>query len=806
MGGRGSHARALRLLLLVALLALATPAPVFPAQAQNGVPAYYWVDAVNGDDADAGTTEAPFETITHALSVAGSLDTIYVRPGTYGTGNGETFPLMVYGEALIAAGDVGDAVLQGDGANEIMIAQDLGEGDSINGFTFADGTGGPGSGLNCRLTVPAPEGWPMIVNNLFVGNTSDIGGGALNLMSMIAEDCSPRVAGNAFLGNSATASSDGGAVQVLNRTGATFEDNCFEGNTAATGGAIAAGTSDSTLTITGNQFFDNATTSNGGAILMSVSGGQEHLIEGNTFQGNDAGNGGALWLYGVTAQVRGNDFGGNSSVGDGGNVWMQYSAVDAENNVIGGCTAPEGAAWYLNDAVLFERNDTVADMSSASATYAYGGGSTLEITNCIYWNPLTSGDIYNADSLSYSCVYDPLVTDASRGNTVGAGLIDDNPQFMTAMEHDARLMLSSPCVDTGTNANAAAEDFYGTTRPVDGDGDGTATVDMGFFERPAPEINALAGDTRYETAVEVARETFPDMNGTVVIASGQNFPDALSAAGLAGALDAPLLLTKTTSLPSEVADLMDDWNVAVAYVIGGEAAVSNDVLNEISVHAYHETIRIAGADRYQTAALVAERVMEVTGPDFGQHAFIARGDSFPDALSASPLAYANASPILLTKPGSVPAATADALETLDIESAIVAGGLSAVSATTKTAIDAVLIANGGAASERWFGDDRYATAAEIAENAVDDGWATWDAVGIATGENYPDALAGGARVGAMGGVVLLTRTDSLPGVSADALEANADAVLYADVFGGLVAVTQDVRDAVLDALGWSAGL
>lgn len=793
--------RAFRVLLLVALLTVVVPAPVPAARTLNGVGTPYYVDALNGDDADAGTIEAPFKTITHALSVATELDTIYVSPGTYDTTNGETFPLMVDGESLLAMSGPGEVLLLGDGVNEIMIAEDLADGDGISGFTFSGGAGGPGAALNCRLTVPTSERWPFIANNVFEDNTSDGGGGALNLMTLTNLETSPLVVGNTFTHNSATDSSDGGAVQVLNYVNAIFEDNVFDDNAAATGGAIAAGTTDSTITIAGNTFVGNDATSYGGAIMMSVAGGEKHTIEGNEFYGNEAASGGALWLYAVTASLRGNDAGGNNAVGDGGFAWMQYCVVEAENNAIGGGEADQGGAWYLHDAALFERNDTIGDMTSEAA--AYGNmDATLEITNCIYWNEGASVDIRNADEVSYSCVHDALVGDASRGNTVGVGVIDDDPMFMTAIEHDARLLLGSPCIDAGYNADAAEDDFYGTARPVDGDGDGTAVVDMGFFERPVSELTVLAGDDRYETAVEVARETFPDMRGTVVIASGQNFPDALSAAGLAGAVDAPLLLTKAATLPAEVIALMDDWGVAFAYVIGGEAAVSADVFDEIEQHAYHDTVRIAGDDRYETAALVAEEIAQETGNDFVPHAFIARGDAFPDALSASPLAYANAVPILLSKPSSLPAVTAAALDTLGIEGAVVVGGTSAVGATPKAAVDAVLVANGGSASERWFGADRYATAAAVAENAVQDGWATWDTVGIATGQNYPDALAGGARVGARGGVVLLTRTDYLPAVSEDALEAHADDVLYTDIFGGPVAVSQTVHDAVKEALGW----
>ena len=85
-----------------------------------------------------------------------------------------------------------------------------------------------------------------------------------------------------------------------------------------------------------------------------------------------------------------------------------------------------------------------------------------------------------------------------------------------------------------------------------------------------------------------------------------------------------------------------------------------------------------------------------------------------------------------------------------------------MSSGVKSAVDGILVANGGFPSDRWAGDDRYETASTVAEGGWDNGFGSFDYVGVATGTDYPDALAGGVAAGANGGVVLLTNPTSLP--------------------------------------------
>lgn len=146
-----------------------------------------------------------------------------------------------------------------------------------------------------------------------------------------------------------------------------------------------------------------------------------------------------------------------------------------------------------------------------------------------------------------------------------------------------------------------------------------------------------------------------------------------------------------------------------------------------------ETDRIAGTTRYGTAAEVATRAFP-TGADT---VVVTTGEKIPDALSANPIAGANDAPILLVQQSAVPAETQAAMTELDPSNVIIVGGTEAVSAAVEAAIEAQ-----GATVTREAGDDRFATAAEVAR-AVGDAPAV-DADGAGSQTAMPTvALANG---------------------------------------------------------------
>ncbi|HEV2087829.1 MAG TPA: tannase/feruloyl esterase family alpha/beta hydrolase, partial [Cryptosporangiaceae bacterium] len=179
----------------------------------------------------------------------------------------------------------------------------------------------------------------------------------------------------------------------------------------------------------------------------------------------------------------------------------------------------------------------------------------------------------------------------------------------------------------------------------------------------------IGGTDRYATAVAAANEVFPDGTETAVVATGEAFPDALAASALAAQTDAALLLTGSEVLPDVTADALDNLGVSTVYVIGGQAAVSDDVVDLIDVGNRNVT-RIGGNNRYETAALVAARVAALgdTRQVNGQNAaFLTTGANFADAVTASAAAAAGTpTPVLLTRSDRLSDVTREAIDDLRV--------------------------------------------------------------------------------------------------------------------------------------------
>lgn len=316
--------------------------------------------------------------------------------------------------------------------------------------------------------------------------------------------------------------------------------------------------------------------------------------------------------------------------------------------------------------------------------------------------------------------------------------------------------------------------------------------------------DAVFGAGRLETAVEACKRAFPASGsaGTIVLATGWDWPDALGGSSLAGAYKGPLLLTRPDLLSQQVIDEARRLNVSRVVILGSGTAVSDAVetsLRSLDVNGHGVAVsRIGGADRFDTAAQVASAAVDVLrarGGTYDGTAFFATGDNFPDALAASPIATSKVWPILLVKSDAPSPRTEAAIAKLHVTRGIMLGSDKAVTTAVENRLKVLLPAPPG----RLQGANRYLTGIQIARFGVASGL-HWDGVALTTGTNYPDALAGGVMQGALGSVVLLT-----PGIYLDldvAAELAADRTSVATVryLGSTSALSQNVRREVAASL------
>lgn len=252
----------------------------------------------------------------------------------------------------------------------------------------------------------------------------------------------------------------------------------------------------------------------------------------------------------------------------------------------------------------------------------------------------------------------------------------------------------------------------------------------------------LAGDTRYETAGLLFNQGNWQQGGSIVLASGANYPDALAASALAGDLNAPIMLTDPNGLSTETEWRIQNLKPARVYIIGGNAAVSVKVERRIAqlIGSEANVQRIAGDTRYDTSLKVASSLSNLSDT-----VIVTTGTNYADALSISPYAFATGSPVVLSSPSSGLSDSAlKAIKKAGYKKAVIVGGTSAVPASVTLQLEA----QGIGSITRLSGDTRYATSAKIAEFELKQNVGfTMDGAYLATGQNFPDALAAGALSG-----------------------------------------------------------
>ncbi len=297
------------------------------------------------------------------------------------------------------------------------------------------------------------------------------------------------------------------------------------------------------------------------------------------------------------------------------------------------------------------------------------------------------------------------------------------------------------------------------------------------------DVERRAGADRYATAAALSAATFPAGVPVVHLASGAGFADALGAGPAAAAAGGPVLLTAPGALPAVTAAELRRLRPSRVVVLGGERAVSAGVEDE--VRGIAPVTRIAGADRYATSAAIAREAFSPGVPV----AYVATGATFPDALAGGAAAAAEGGPLVLTEARSLPESVRAVLAELRPERVRVLGGPGAVS---DDVVDQLRALAGHGGVERIAGADRYETAARVSASV----FPSAPTVFVATGIDFPDALAAVPVAAVAGAPLLLASPTGLP--PSTAAECRRLATARAVVVGGAGVLPAVVEQGLVD--------
>jgi putative cell wall-binding protein len=338
---------------------------------------------------------------------------------------------------------------------------------------------------------------------------------------------------------------------------------------------------------------------------------------------------------------------------------------------------------------------------------------------------------------------------------------------------------------------------YTATLTVTDQGGLTATDTVEITVVPGDAVDAVYrafGSGREQTAIELSKAGWASAD-TVILAYSGDYPDALAAATLGAAVNAPVLQNGTDALADHNKTEIERLGAEKVYVVSGPNAISEAVVDALEAMGL-EVERLSGATRFHTAAAIADEIVELNGKQ--DQVVVALGTFWADALSSGTLATTTGSPVLLANEDSVPAETIAAIKRV-----LTAGGkvwMVGGPATMDPAVETQLF-NEGFDVSRLAGADRFATNVVVLNEAVSQGANLGIAV-VASGGNYPDALSAAVAAWKLGGFLILVHPDdlSLSPPSAGFLVDHADDIHGALIAGGPNTIADAVVTQVANAI------
>ncbi|WP_052090803.1 cell wall-binding repeat-containing protein [Desulfosporosinus sp. HMP52] len=300
------------------------------------------------------------------------------------------------------------------------------------------------------------------------------------------------------------------------------------------------------------------------------------------------------------------------------------------------------------------------------------------------------------------------------------------------------------------------------------------------FVQNYPSHFRESGQEAPDTAIRISKAGWSYGTEAVVLVNQNAYADALPGTVLATSVKAPILLTDAKTLTASTSIELQRLQPKTVFILGGTSVVSQQIEQELKGRNLN-VLRISGYDQYETSSKIARYLLDHRLISQGK-AVLAYGENFPDALAVSSLAAYQGMPILLTRTHSLPSYTQKVLKELQASETIVVGG---------TAVIGAEVANQLPGMKRYAGNDKYDTAVAIAESMQAD----LNTIFVATGEQFPDALAGSVLAARTNSPIILVNKN-LPTVSAYFIESHKDEIKKTMLLGGMAVVPGTILDKI----------
>lgn len=292
-------------------------------------------------------------------------------------------------------------------------------------------------------------------------------------------------------------------------------------------------------------------------------------------------------------------------------------------------------------------------------------------------------------------------------------------------------------------------------------------------------VKRLSGNDRYSTSIAISKEGWNQCD-YAILASGENYPDALSAAPLAKKYACPIILTSKYSLSNDIISELKRLNVGEVFVLGGPSVISNNIDSQLSSMNINVN-RIAGTDRYETSSKIAENL------GTNDEVFIVNGENFADALSSAPIASIKNIPILLSPKDNSNISISNFINSKKIYKSYVVGNTASLS---KNILDSVANFN----AERIDGIDKYDININVINKFKDQ--INFNTIFVATGNDFPDSLSGVALAAKTNSPIILVNNYNIDKLKELIKDKDVKNII---ILGGEGAISNSTKEDIVNA-------